>query len=192
MTIQPTAVYAPGTSPAQNPPPGSRPGGGQYYVIYNNGATGPNPPNPPNRSIYNRLQRLPQQPATANVPTSLPSFLRNRPMNNRSIVFNTWIIAMILIGFDEWHNLGILPRPARLWDATLVYGVLVMVGFVDVLVPLANALAIGYTFMLLFQYFQGNITPQTAIQQAQATIQPVGYQGVATVPSANPTGQING
>jgi hypothetical protein len=75
------------------------------------------------------------------------------------MVFNAWIIAMIIIGFDEWHNLGILPRPARLWDATLVYGVLVMVGFVDVLVPIANAFALGYTFMLLFQYYQGNITP---------------------------------
>lgn len=98
---------------------------------------------------------------------------------------------MIVIGFDEWHNLNVLPRPARLWDASLVFGVLTLLGIVDVMVPIANALAIGYMFMLIWQYYQGNITPQTATQQAQATIQPVGYQGLATVPStsANPTGQ---
>jgi hypothetical protein len=70
-------------------------------------------------------------------------------------VVYAWIVAMILVGFDEWKNNGILPRPVRLWDTSLVYGILVLLGFVDVMVPIANALAIGYTIVLLWQYFNG-------------------------------------
>jgi|SRR5579859_794758 len=176
-TIEPSAVY---------PPSGGNSGytGGQYYVINDPTANQPRLP----QRIYNRI---PQQPVRASIPTNLPSFLRANPVNNRAIVFNAWIVAMIVIGFDEWHNLHVLPRPTRLWDASLVYAVLIMLGFIDPLVPIANALAVGYTFMLIWQYFQGNITPQSAMQQAENTLQPVGYQGVATVPastSANPTG----
>lgn len=66
---------------------------------------------------------------------------------------------MITVSFDEWHNLGILPRPARLWDTSLFYGLLVLLGFVDAMVPIVNAFAIGYTLVLLYQYYQGDLTP---------------------------------
>jgi hypothetical protein len=95
-----------------------------------------------------------------------------------------WIIAMILIGFDEWHNLNVLPRPSRLWDTSLVYGVLVMLGFVDVMVPLANALAIGFTFQLLWQYFQGNITPGGGAQNPKVTA-PAPVNAAPPTPGAN-------
>lgn len=149
MTIEPTAVYSPGTSPA------ARGGysGGRYYTIYNDG---PPQPDMPGR-VTRAWNRVPSQPVNSTIPSNMPSFLRANPVNNRSVVFNAWVIAMIVIGFDEWHNNNILPRPARLWDASLVYAVLVMLGFVDVMVPLANALAIGYTFMLIWQYYQGGL-----------------------------------
>ena len=179
--IQPTAIYPPGYTPpvTSNTPPYSP------------------PPKPP--LGQRTLNRIPAQNPTASLPGKLPGFLRNPILNNRAIVFNTWVIAMITVGFDEWHNLGIMPRPARLWDTSLVYGLLVMLGFVDVMVPIANALAIGFTVMLLWQYFGGNLTPaggtgQNATQAAQAALQPVGYSGTATVPAtatttgANPTG----
>jgi hypothetical protein len=151
MTIEPTAVYP----PPRYTPPGYQ--GGRYYINYSV---------PPARQPVNFPRRVwnsvPQQDPVARIPHRLPEFLRSGPLNNRAVVFNMWIIAMITISFDEWHNLGILPRPARLWDSTLVYGVLVMLGFVDAMVPIANALAIGFTIQLIWQYFQGNITPAGA------------------------------
>lgn len=85
------------------------------------------------------------------VPQGLPQWL-----GSQRILGASWMAAMIIIGFDEWHNLGILPRPIRLWDTSTVYGILALVGIVDALVPLVNALAIGYTIMLLWQYYNGS------------------------------------
>lgn len=108
------------------------------------------------------MTAVPAETTTANnlpgVSNQLPYWLRGS-LNNRAIVFNMWIIAMIIVSFDEWHNLGILPRPSRLWNTSLLYGILVMAGFVDVMVPITNILAIGFTVTLLSQYFQGKITP---------------------------------
>lgn len=84
------------------------------------------------------------------VPKPMPQWL-----GNARIIGYSWVAAMILIGFDEWKNNGILPRPARLWDTSIVYGLLAIASVVDVLVPLLNALAIGYTIMLLWQFYNG-------------------------------------
>lgn len=62
---------------------------------------------------------------------------------------------MIVVGFDDWHNYHILPRPARLWYTSLTYGLLILASMADALVPLANALAIGYAIMLIWQYYNG-------------------------------------
>jgi hypothetical protein len=86
----------------------------------------------------------------ANVPSGMPRFL-----GNRQVLVGSWFVAIGLVSWDEWHNNGILPRPLRLWDVTLVYAGLALVSVIDPLVPLANALAIGYTIVLLYQFFQG-------------------------------------
>lgn len=165
MTIEPTRVIPPGGD--------GGPQQGRTYVIYDrgapNGGPGPGPGPGPGQRFWNRI---PDQNQRVTLPSQVPGPLRSTALNNRAIVFNAWIVAMIVIGFDEWHNLNILPRPARLWDASLVYGVLVLLGFVDIMVPLANALAIGYTIMLIWQYYQGGITPQglaTGTTQAPGT-----------------------
>lgn len=93
---------------------------------------------------------LAAQPRQVSTPNGVPRWL-----GNGSIVAYAWIVAMILVGFDEWKNHGILPRPARLWDTSIVYGLLVLLGFIDVMIPIANALAIGYTIVLLWQYYNG-------------------------------------
>jgi hypothetical protein len=168
MTIQPTQVY----------PPGPYPGGpqqqsgqqGRIYVVQQ-------PPGP-QQGVFSRTQsRIPQQQQVVNNPLSnrLPGFLRGS-LNNRAIVFNMWLIAMIFIGYDEWHNLGILPRPARLWDTSLLYGLLVIAGFVDVAVPIANLLAIGFTIALAWKFFQGGITPSasTSTSTSGGTVAPKG------------------
>lgn len=85
------------------------------------------------------------------VPRGLPPALGNAKM-----VGYMWVIAMIVVSFDEWHNHGILPRPSRLWWTSLTYGILAIVGMVDPLIPLMNALALGYTLMLITQYYQGS------------------------------------
>jgi len=94
--------------------------------------------------------QLAAQPRYASVPKPIP-----RIFGNGSLVAYAWIVAMVVIGFDEWKNNGILPRPVRLWDTSLVYGLLVLMAFIEPLIPLANALAIGYTIVLIWQYFNG-------------------------------------
>lgn len=90
------------------------------------------------------------QPRRVPVPNGVPRFL-----GDNHIVGYSWLASMILIGFDEWRNNGILPRPARLWYTSLIYGVLALAGMIPMLTPLVNAFAIGYTIMLLWQYFNG-------------------------------------
>lgn len=98
-------------------------------------------------SFVSRFER-PQQ---VNVPSQVPRFL-----GNRSTVLYAWLGSMALISWDEWHNNHILPRPSRLWSATWVYMFLILLAFSDFLTPIANALAIGYTIMLAWQYYQGS------------------------------------
>lgn len=116
---------------------------------------------------YNRAPAMPSQ-----VPGSLPGILRTR-----SMVFNSWMLSMAVISFDEWHNNNILPRPARLWDATLFFGLLALVSMPDAMVPLANAFAAGYTIMLIWQYFNGNSISGGATGQSVGTSQASGTTG---------------
>jgi len=119
------------------------------------------------------VNAIPAGARQVNVPNGVP-----RILGNRSVVFNAWIIAMIVIGFDEWHNLHIFPRPLRLWYATLFYGILLMVGIADVMVPIVNAFAVGYTLMLIWQYYNGGLTPGTP-------------QGKGTIPGSQQPGTPN-
>jgi len=58
-----------------------------------------------------------------------------------------------VISYDEWKNYNRLPIPARLWETSLVYGLLAIFSMADFLVPLANAFGLGYAIMLLYQYY---------------------------------------
>lgn len=118
------------TSPV--PPPGYTP-------------LGYNKPAGPFQRAWNSV---PDQARYVNVPKPLPRFIGARP-----IILYAWMGAMILVAFDEWHTNHIFPRPSRLWYTTLVYGMLGMLGIIDPLVPIANALAMGYTVTLYYQYF---------------------------------------
>jgi hypothetical protein len=180
--IEPTNVYRPGQSPAVQEQVYGSGQQGRTYIIYDDFGQGGGQQQ--GGRATRAWNRIPQQNFQANV--GGPRFLANR-----SIVFNMWIVAMLIVGFDEWHNLGILPRPARLWDTSLFYGLLTIAGFVDPMVPLVNAFAIGYTIVLLMQYYQGNITPQGA-SRPQATTSAstpgsvgAGFTGPPPTPGAN-------
>jgi hypothetical protein len=84
------------------------------------------------------------------IPRPLPRWLGNQ----RTLGY-TWLGAMIVISFDEWHNNHILPRPARLWYTSLTYGMLMVLSLVDAMIPVANAIGIGFFIMLAYQYFNG-------------------------------------
>jgi len=92
-----------------------------------------------------------QPPKQVPVPNGVPRFL-----GNNKLLGYAWVASMILIAFDEWHNNGILPRPVRLWSSSVVFGILALVSMLDFLIPIVNALAIGYLIMLLWQYFNGS------------------------------------
>jgi hypothetical protein len=89
------------------------------------------------------------QPATS-VPRGIPRFL-----GNRQIMFGAWAVGMALISWDEWKANNILPRPLRLWETTMVYAILALASTADFMVPICNALAIGYTLVLLYEFFTG-------------------------------------
>ena len=80
-----------------------------------------------------------------------PSFLANR-----RILVACWFTSMILVGMNE-RQLGFtLPRPARLWSASAVYAILALAGTVDAIVPIVNALAIGYLIALAYEFYNGS------------------------------------
>lgn len=95
-----------------------------------------------------RLSWTPGPAGRAQVPRGVPGF-----MGNRGVIFGTWAVAMAVVTWDEWSVNNILPRPARLWDTTWVYAGLALLSVFDMLVPIANALALGYTLVLLYQFF---------------------------------------
>lgn len=79
----------------------------------------------------------------------LPAWLADR-----RLVIASWAVAMVLVTLDEHRSGYLLPRPARLWSATLLYGLLAAAGSVEVIVPIVNVLAIGYTIAVGMQYFE--------------------------------------
>lgn len=93
------------------------------------------------------------------VPKGVPQFLGNQTM-----IIMAWMVALAIIFYAEWKDHHILARPKRLWYTTLVYGILCVVGMVEALVPIASALAIGYTIVLGWQFFnaQGQFEQATS------------------------------
>lgn len=93
---------------------------------------------------------IPGQVRQTAVPKGLPRFL-----GDRGTIFYAWMIAMAIVGWDDWHNYKILPRPRRLWDTSLLYGLLALLSLADAVVPLANVFAVGYAMTLLWNYYNG-------------------------------------
>jgi hypothetical protein len=82
------------------------------------------------------------------VPNGLPRFL-----GNRSIVVWAWVGSMVVIGVNDWKNHSYLPNPSKFWYSSLLYGLLLMASLIEPLVPLVNALAIGYFLYTLWAFF---------------------------------------
>ena len=192
MTIQPTAVYKPGTSPASS-------GQQRFYQTYNtryaNAPTGP-PPNPPggggstpapkpNRLTGYLWNRIPSAVQRVNVPNGVPRFLGARPL-----IFWSWGLAILMVSFDEWHTYGILPRPARLWYTSLLFLLLAIVSQFDAMVPITNAFAIGMIMVLAYQYYtgEGQFGPRGAQEASTpATKTQPAFNATQTYQGANST-----
>lgn len=142
------------TTPPLPPPPDTQPVRPYQPMQYSE----------PGNFYQRAFNKIPAQARYAN-----PGYNTPRLLQNRQVVLGSWAIAMIIIGFDEWHNLHILPRPKRLWDTSLFYGLLTLFSVADAVVPIANAFAIGYTLTLLWQYYNGGITPSTGKDQGKGT-----------------------
>jgi hypothetical protein len=93
-------------------------------------------------------QRVTTERNQVPINSHLPSFL-----GNRLIITASWAISMAVVGYDDWKNNNILPRPSRLWATSLFYGLLALASLVEALVPIINAIAIGYTLMLIWNLF---------------------------------------
>lgn len=105
----------------------------------------------PGRQYRSRAAYVVGQSAQhVNVPRGVPQF-----MGNATVIIMAWGIAIAIIFWDEWKTHGVFARPSRLWWTTLVYGILAVVGMSGAVLPIANALAIGYTIVLAWQYFNG-------------------------------------
>jgi len=99
--------------------------------------------------LYQRaVNAVPYGARSVDIPRGMPRFLGERP-----VLMGSWVIAMAVISYDEWKNYSRLPIPARLWETSLVYGLLAIFSMADFLVPLANAFGLGYAIMLLYQYY---------------------------------------
>lgn len=104
----------------------------------------------------NRLNNMRSAAREADV--TLPDWMPKGTgfLKNRTIVLWAWLGSMAVISADEWKTANIFPRPSRLWAATGVFALLAAGSMIDALVPLMNALAIGYFIMLLWEFFGGN------------------------------------
>ena len=140
MSVEPVEGRVVGGSNRRGPPPPRT----EYVYVQDKGTNA-------RRRGYRQLSYRPQQQSRVQVPSGVPAIL-----GNREIIFGSWAIAMALVSWDEWKTHGILPRPLRLWDTTFVYAGLVLLSIPDALVPLASALAVGYTIALLYQFFSGS------------------------------------
>lgn len=96
------------------------------------------------------LRWLPPARRAQHGPTWVPGWL----LSDKVLLYS-WLGAMAVIAVDEWHNNGILPRPARLWYTSLTYFLLMGLGMVDPMIPIANALGIGFFMVLIYQYNTG-------------------------------------
>jgi hypothetical protein len=97
-----------------------------------------------------KLNNMQSAAKEANLSYDLPKglgFLRNR-----TTILWAWMGSMAVIGADEWKTNHIFPRPGRLWAATGVFALLSALSMLDAMVPLANALAIGYFLTVLWQF----------------------------------------
>jgi hypothetical protein len=130
----------------QNPPQG-RTGG--RTTASQTGGQGQGQAGPGSRQPQS--QQAPTAPFMKGLPQPVRVFL-----GNRQTLFYAWIVAMILVGFDDWHSYQILPRPSRFWYTSLTYGLLGIAASVDMMVPICNALGVGYTITLLWQYYNGS------------------------------------
>jgi len=74
-------------------------------------------------------------------------------LQSPGLIGMSWLAAMIIVSYDEWHRNGILPRPARLWYTSLTFGLLAIAGAIPNVTPLANAFAIGMVIVLLWQLY---------------------------------------
>lgn len=96
------------------------------------------------------------------VPQNKTTSAKPRFLGSQRTILFAWIVALALVCADEWKTYHILPRPARLWWTTLTYAILALMSQMEVLIPLANALALGFTAVLAWQYFnkQGQFSGQ--------------------------------
>jgi len=86
-----------------------------------------------------------------NIPKGMPRFLSSRTM-----LLGCWFASIILVSSNEWNNGFRPPRPARLWYTSFVYFVLFIVGQSDSMLPICNALGIGYTIALAYENISGS------------------------------------
>ena len=125
--------YSSTTAPPPRPSAPSMPSGGERVTRFNG------------RAAAVIGQGAAQQ---VKVPKGIPAIF-----GNQTVIIMAWFVALAIIAYAEWKQNNILARPKRLWYTTLVYGILCVVGMVEALVPLATALAVGYTIVLGWQYF---------------------------------------
>lgn len=103
-----------------------------------------------------RINTMQSAADRANV--SLPDWLPRGTgfLAHRTTILWMWVTSMAIISADEWKSNHIFPRPGRLWAATRFFALLAALSMIDMMVPLANALAVGYTIMLLWDFFGSN------------------------------------
>lgn len=145
----------------------------------------PTPPLPsatPTVSSQGRIGRsaswldnhVPQGTRQVNVPNRVPKIL-----GNRSLILGAWFAAMLFVSADEIKTNHWAPRPARLWYTSLAYGLMMLVSQIDSMVPIVNALAIGYDITLAYQFWSGNsenaaVKPATTQQAGTAQPKQIG------------------
>ena len=93
-------------------------------------------------------------------PPHVPHFL-----GSSKVIKGAWLGSLVVVSIEAIQNYGVLPPPGRLFWISGTFMLLGVVGQIDALLPIVNALAIGFFLVLLWQYFSGeHASPSGEVQ----------------------------
>jgi hypothetical protein len=89
-------------------------------------------------------------------PPHVPHFL-----GNSRVIKAAWLGSLVVVSWECLNTYGVLPPPGRLFWISGTFMLLGIAGEIDALLPVVNALAIGFFLVLLWQYYTGEHASKT-------------------------------
>jgi hypothetical protein len=92
-------------------------------------------------------------------------------LGHSGLIKACWLGSMVVVSVEAIMGYGVLPPPGRLFWISSTYALLAVAGSVDAMLPLVNALALGYLIVLIWQASKtpGALFPASWTETASAS-----------------------